>query len=157
MIDEYESHRARIKNILGDGAFASLKPFIQRKKMDLDNPTAQKHVPQAERCIRDLKNRIRCARMMMPYTKVPKAFTIAMVKQATIIVSSLVRKNNNVHPIMSPRKLITGFDLKLPAAQMGQYVQVHTGGTNSVEKERTSDALYIEQTDNGITDTSFTN
>ena len=90
MIDEYESRGARIKNILGDGAFASLKPFIQNKKMDLDNPTAQKHVPQAERCIRDLKNRIRCARMMMPYTKVPKAFTIAMVKQATIIVSSLV-------------------------------------------------------------------
>ena len=50
---------------------------------------------------------------------------------------------------MSPRKLITGFDLKLPAAQMGQYVQAHTGGTNSVEKERTSDALYIGRTDNG--------
>ena len=33
--------------------------------------------------------------------------------------------------------------------QMGQYVQAHTGGTNSVEKERTSDALYIGRTDNG--------
>ena len=149
MIYEYEARGAKIKNILADGAFRSLKPFILRKNMDLDNPTAQAHIPQAERCIRDLKNRIRCARMMMPYTKVPRGFTIAMVKQVTIIVSSLVRKDNNINPIMSPRKLVTGLDLKLPTAQMGQFVQAHTGGSNSIEKEWTNDGLYIGRTDNG--------
>ena len=53
MIDEYEARGGKIKNILGDGAFTSLKPFISNKGIDLDNPTAKNHVPEADRCIGD--------------------------------------------------------------------------------------------------------
>ena len=126
-----------------------METFLSKKEIDLNNPIAKKHVPQAERCIRDLKNRIRCARMLMPFKKIPRAFTIEIVKQATVLTSSLVRKNNNIHPILSPRTLITGFKIKMPGAQVGQYVQAHIGGDNSVEKERTCDALYIGRCDNG--------
>ena len=59
----------------------------------------------------------------------------------------LVRKNNNVHPVMSSRKLVTGRDLKVPILQLGQYVQAHLGGSNSVEEERTCNALYIGRSD----------
>jgi len=147
MINEYTSRGATIKNVLGDGAFTCLKTFLGNKQIDLDNPVAKKHVPEAERNIRDVKNRVRCARMMMPYTRVPRRFTIEMVKQATIMTSVLVRKNNNVHPVMSPRKLVTDRALKLSRLQLGQYLQAHLGGSNSVEEERTCDALYIGRSD----------
>jgi len=89
--------------------------------------------------------------MRMPYKKIPKRLVIEIVKLAAKLKSSLVNPSNNIHPIMSPRQLVTGIPLRLAETEIGQFVQAHTGGTSSTEKdkERTSDAIYIGRTDNG--------
>ena len=44
---------------------------------------------------------------------------------------------------MSQRQLVTGIPLQLVDTEIGQYVQAHTDGTSSTEKdkERTPDAI----------------
>ena len=37
----------------------------------------------------------------------------------------------------------------MPQTPMGQYIQVHMGGSNSTEEERTVNSLYIGRADNG--------
>ena len=89
--------------------------------------------------------------MRMPYKKIPKRLVIKLVKLAETLKSSLVNPAGNIHPIMSPRQLVTGIPLQLAEMEIKKYVQTHTGGTSSTDKdkERTSDAIYIGRMDNG--------
>jgi hypothetical protein len=62
-------------------------------------------------------------------------------------------KKGGIHPIISPRELVTGKKLRVPSIHIGQYVQGHTGGktigSNDTAEERSIDALYIGRADNG--------
>jgi hypothetical protein len=86
--------------------------------------------------------------MMMPYKKIPKRFTIEMVHRITILINSLP-KQNGIHSILSPREIVTGNKFRYPSIKIGQYVQGHTGGSNSTDQEQSVDALYIGRADNG--------
>ena len=151
MQTEYSTRGGVVKHVIGDGAFKCIKANLSKREIKFTPCIAKKHVPQAERCIRDIKNRIRFARMRMPYKKIPKRLVIEILKLAAKLKSSLVNPFDNIHPIMSPRQLVTGIPLRLAELEIGQFVQAHTGGTSSTEKdkERTSDAIYIGRTDNG--------
>jgi hypothetical protein len=85
---------------------------------------------------------------MMPYKKIPKRFTIKMVNKITILVNSLP-KQNGIHLILSPREIVAGKKFRCPSIKIGQYVQGHTGGTNSTDQERSVGSLYIGCADNG--------
>ena len=52
---------------------------------------------------------------------------------------------------MSPRQLVTGISLRLAETEIRQYVEAHTGGSSSTDKDKeaTSDAIYIGRTNNG--------
>ena len=84
----------------------------------------------------------------MNYKQIPRRFMIEMVKEVTKLVNSLP-KENGVHMVQSPQHIVTGVPFRLPHTPMGQYVQVHVGGSNSMEEERTVDLLYIGRADNG--------
>ena len=151
MRTEYATRGGVVTHVIGDGAFKCIKPQLSKREIKFTACIAKKHVAQAERCIQDLKNRIRFARMRLPYKKIPKRLVIEIAKLAAKLKSSLVNPADNIHPIMSPRQLVTGIPLRLAETEIGQYVQAHTGGSSSTEKdkERTSDAIYIGRTDNG--------
>jgi hypothetical protein len=85
---------------------------------------------------------------MMPYKKIPKQFTIEMVHRVTMLINSLP-KQNGIHSILSPRGILTGKKFRCPFIKIGQYVQGHTGGSNSTDQERSINALYIGRADNG--------
>jgi hypothetical protein len=85
---------------------------------------------------------------MMPYKKIPKRFTIEMVNKITMLVNSLP-KQNGIHSVLSPREIVTGKKFRCPSIKIGQYVQGHTGRTNSTNQERSVDSLYIDRADNG--------
>ena len=89
--------------------------------------------------------------MKIPYRKIPKRLVIKIMKLAAILKSSLVNPSDNIHPIVSPRQLVTGIPLRLAETEIGQYVQAHIGGSSLTDKdkERTSDAIYIGRTNNG--------
>jgi hypothetical protein len=77
------------------------------------------------------------------------SLTIEMVHKVTMLINSLP-KQNGLHSVLSPREIVTGKKFRCPSIRIGQYVQGHTGGTNSTDdKERSIDSLYIYQADNG--------
>jgi hypothetical protein len=151
MIQTYESRSAfKVITIEADGAFECIKHELQAKPYNtiLSTCDADRHVESVERQIRFLKERIRAVRLMMPYTKLPKRFTIEMVHRVTMLINSLP-KQNGLHSIISPREIVTGKKFRCPSIRIGQYVQGHTGGTNSTDQERSIDSLYIGRADNG--------
>jgi hypothetical protein len=98
--------------------------------------------------IRFLKERSRAVRLMMPYKRLPKQFTIKMVHRITSLMDSLPEQNG-IHSVISPREIVTGQKFQCPSIRIGQYIQGHTGGTNSTDQERSIDSLYIGRADNG--------
>jgi hypothetical protein len=85
---------------------------------------------------------------MMPYNKIPKRFTIEMVHRITVLIN-LLPKQDGIHSVLSPREIVTGKKFQCPSIRIGQYVQGQTGGSNSIDEERSVDALYIGRADNG--------
>jgi hypothetical protein len=151
MIQSYKSRSVfNVVTIEADGAFECIKHDLQGDpyRVALTTCDADRHVETAERQIRFLKERIRSVRMMMPYKRLPKRFTIEMVHKITVLMNSLP-KSNGIHSILSPREIVTGKRFRCPTINIGQYVQGHTGGTNSTDMERSIDALYIGRADNG--------
>jgi hypothetical protein len=151
MMQTYKSRGVfTVVSIEADGAFKSIKHDLQDKpyQVELTTCDADRHVETVERQIRFLKERIRSVRMMMPYKKIPKRFTIEMVHRITSLINSLP-KQNGIHSILSPREIVTGKKFRCPSIRIGQYVQGHTGGTNDTGKERSIDSLYLGRADNG--------
>jgi hypothetical protein len=151
MMKTYRSRNIfRVVTIEADGAFDSIRHELQDEpyQVALSICDADRHVEIVERQIRFLKERIRAVRLMMPYKKLPKRFTIEMVHSITKLINSLP-KQNGIHTILSPREIVTGKKFRCPTVRIGQYVQGHTGGTNSTDQERSIDALYLGRADNG--------
>jgi hypothetical protein len=151
MMQTYESRSAFKDFIIEvDGAFECIKHELQAKPYNIILSTcdADRHVESVERQIRFLKERIRAVRLMMPYNKLPKLSTIEMVHRVTRLINSLP-KQNGLHSIISPREIVTGKKFRCPSIRIGQYVQGHTGGTNSTDQERLIDSLYVGRVDNG--------
>jgi hypothetical protein len=151
MTQAYKSRSVfTVVTIEADGAFESIKHELQDEPYNIALSTcdADRHVETVERQIRFLKERIRAVRMMMPYDKLPKRFTIEMVHRVTMLINS-IPKQNGLHSIISPREIVTGKKFRCPSIKIGQYVQGHTGGSNNTGEERSIDSLYIGRADNG--------
>jgi hypothetical protein len=128
MIQTYKSRGVfSVVSIEADGAFKCIKHDLQDKpyQVELTTCDADRHVETIEQQIRFLKERIRSVRMMMPYQKIPKQFTIKMVHRVTALINSLP-KQNGIHSILSPKEIVTGKKFRCPSIRIGQYVQGHT-------------------------------
>jgi hypothetical protein len=151
MIQTYKSRSVfTVVTIEADGVFKSIKHELQDDPYHatLSTCDADRHAETVERQIRFLKERIRAVRLMIPYKKIPKWFTIEMVHKVTMLINSLPKKNG-IHLILSPREIVTGKKCRCPSIKIGQYVQGHIGGSNSTDQERCVDTLYIGRADNG--------
>lgn len=79
MYNEYEAQCAfKFTHIEGDNVFECIHTKLQGIR--LTTCDADKYFPKIERGIRELKERIRCARMKMNFRKIPRRFTIEMVE-----------------------------------------------------------------------------
>jgi hypothetical protein len=109
-----------VVSIEADGAFESIKHELQAKpyNITLNTCDADRHVETIERQIRFLKERIRAVRVMMPYKKIPKRFTIEMVNRITVLINSLP-KQNGIHSVLSPREIVTGKKFRCPSVRIG--------------------------------------
>ena len=109
---------------------------------------ADRHVEVIERMIRFVKERVRAVRLDMPFRKIPKRLVIEMVERVVILLNSIPREGG-IHQILSPREIVTEKRFHCPEWPIGQYGQGMIGGTNSIEKERSVDILYLGRNDNG--------
>ena len=73
------------KYVIDDPAFECIRENLQEDKIKLTTYDADKHVPEVERSIRELKERIRCCLVIMKYKFLPRRFLIEMVVQVSKI------------------------------------------------------------------------
>ena len=85
MYNEYEAQGAfKVTHIEGDNVFESIRTELQGKSLHtrLTTCEANKHVPTIERGIRELKERIRCSRMIIKFKKIPRRFTLKWLNKS---------------------------------------------------------------------------
>ena len=119
----------RIVTVLMDGEFAQLQVKINEmpKGPTVNLTSANEHVPEIERRIRMVKERVRALRHSLPFSRLPKILTIHLVLTA-VKMMGYFRTKNCVSDRVSPRTIMTGqvLDAKRDLClRVGQYVQTH--------------------------------
>jgi hypothetical protein len=123
-------HRGfKITDVHADGEFAPLQVQIHDKMPGgprVNLASASEHVPEIERRIRVVKERVRAARLGLPFTRVPKTLMIHIVLSAVQMLTHFPTKESIAG--YSPRMLLTGSSLdykKNLRLALGSYCQVH--------------------------------
>ena len=91
-----------------------------------------------------MKERIRCIRSMLPskIKRIPSRLMRELVISTVKMINS-IRRKGGVHPVMSPRQIVTGRKLVLPPYPPGAVVYAVKGdSSNSIDEMRTFDSLY---------------
>ena len=111
-------------------------------------------MPFVERGIQFIKTRVRCIRSMIPtrVRRIPRRLMIEMVYAVFILITS-IRRKGGVHPVMSPRQILTGEKLVVPTFPIGSFcyaIPENKDKTSSiVDKERSFDAIYLRPNTSG--------
>jgi len=112
-----------VTSILGDYEFEPLCADFPQ----LNTTSADEHVPEAERCIRTIKERTRSTYTKLPFTYIPRLVLIHLVKNSDFWVNALPAKDG-VSNNYSPRYLLTGAELNYEnhvQIEFGKYVQTN--------------------------------
>ena len=64
-------------------------------------------------------------------------------------------KKRGVHQVISPRELVTGKKLRIPACDIGEYVMGFQKSSNDTGTSRCVEGLYLGPNDNGTGDWIF--
>jgi hypothetical protein len=133
--------------------FDALQSFINDmpRAPRLNITSADEHVPEVERCIRVIKERVRAIRHSLPFDQVPQMITIHMVLHVVKILNYFPTKRG-ISATWSPRMIMAGKPLnynKELAVQFGTYCQVHIQPTPCNRfKARTVGAICLGPSEN---------
>ena len=136
----YHHRGFRINVILGDPEFEPIRPTFPQ----LNCCAADEHIPNIERYIRTVKDRVRSTYRMLPFTRVPRLILIHLVKNAVFWLNALPARDG-VSSVHSPRYLLTGRELEYPLhvrLEFGEYVQTHEKHRNRMT-DRTLGAICL--------------
>ena len=136
----YHHRGFRITVILGDPEFEPIRAAFPQ----LNCCAADEHVPDVERYIRTVKDRVRSTYRMLPFKRVPRLILIHLVKNAVFWLNALPARDG-VSSIHSPRYLLTGRELEYPLhvrLEFGEYVQTHEQHGNRMT-DRTLGAICL--------------
>ena len=85
-----------------------MKDAIQEEgNADLNLSAPNEHVPEVERNIKTIKERVRCQINDMPYDKLPRNFKRELFTTCTSMINALPR-SAGISQIYSPREIVTG-------------------------------------------------
>lgn len=101
----YAQRGFKVHTILADGEFAPLESAMPRTAFNLCG--TEEHVPEIERYIRTVKDRIRSCCNALPFQSIPRVMLARMVANAIFWLNSLPPKEG-VSPTLSPRFILTG-------------------------------------------------
>jgi len=88
VIQAYQTHGFKIKAILADGQFKHIQQIIEQKGIILNTCAANEHVPEIERYIRTVKDRVRSIATTLPFKRYPPQFIIEMVYNCVFRLNS---------------------------------------------------------------------
>ena len=134
-----------VKTIYADRAFETCKTCLSEQGITLVCCDANSHVPFIKRTIRFLKERVRCVwSMLSKRIKCIPARLMRELVMSTVKMINSIRRKGGVHPVMSPRQIVTGVRMKLPPYPPGSCVYGIPGKTsNSVNNMRGFATLYL--------------
>ena len=119
----YHHRGFHVSVILGDPEFEPIQAVFPQ----LNCCAADEHVPDIERYIQMVKDRVQSTYRMLPFKRVPGLILIHLVKNAVFWLNALPALDG-VSSTHSPRYLLTGRELEYPLhvrLEFGEYVQTH--------------------------------
>ena len=136
-----------VKFVFSDNELKPMKEAIHDEgNADLNLSAPNEHVPEVERNIKTIKERVRCSINDMPYDKLPKNFKRELVTTCTSMLNAHPR-SAGVSQIYSPREIVTGKRLDFKKHCLiapGDYCLVHEERlTTNTMKPRASRAVAI--------------
>ena len=150
IINFYKMHKHEIEFMLCDNEFGPLKTRLREEggaEMNLSAPN--EHVPEVERNIKLIKERLRSTLAGMPYEKITRNFKRELVLTCVSMLN-VVPREASVSDTLSPMELLTGRSLdsnKHCKLAPGSYCLVHEEHLprNSM-RERATGAIAIGPT-----------
>ena len=147
----YRARGFRVHFVLSDNEFKGLRADILRLKIYLNCAAANEHVPEIERAIRVIKERVRASISSLPFCILPKRFKKEMVIHLVTCLNMFPRRGG-VSNHLSPRTLICGTALNYLLqcrVPFGAYCEIHDERmpTNTMVS-RTTPAIALGPTGN---------
>jgi Zinc knuckle len=149
VLNIYEGRGFKVSHFLMDGQFNSLRNEILSLGIDLNAVARQEHVPEVERYIRTLKERVRSHYNALPFNPMPPRMMIELVHYCNFWLNSFPNEDG-VSKSLSPRLIVTGNRInysKHCKLEFGEYVQTHEEHNNSMDP-RTIGAIALRPTGN---------
>lgn len=141
-----------------DGEFTPFLEDLLHRDIAGKTTSAHEHVPEVERQIRVIKERVRGLYYSLPYTTIPKVMMETLVHYVVSWLNNFPPKGG-ISNTVSPRTLFSGVVLdfnKHCKLEFGEYCHVHkkNNPTNSIEP-RITGTVAIGSTYNLQTGTKF--
>ena len=135
--------------MLMDGQFDILRGDLADMGITLNTVARGEHVPEIERHIRTIKERVRCVYATMPFNKIPSRMLVELVYFCIFWLNSFPAKDG-ISDTLSPRSIVYGTHIdftKHAKLQFGEYVQAHEEHDNTMAT-RTTGAIALRPTGN---------
>ena len=110
---DYMTRGFVVKVIYADRAFESCKTELNKQGITLY--CCDTNVPFIEQAIRFVKERVRCVKLMLPkkIKRIPAWLMRELVASIVKMINS-IRRKGRLHPVMSPRLIVTSRKMVLP-------------------------------------------
>ena len=144
VIHLYEQRGFQVTSIMADPEFEPLRAVFPQ----LNTCGADEHIPEIERFIRTVKDRVRSVYHSLPYKYVPRLLLVHLVK-ATVFWLNAFPHRDGISD-QSPSYIMTGQTLNFQRharLELGVYVQMHEEHDNSMGP-RTLGAICLGPTGN---------
>jgi hypothetical protein len=118
-----------LTTLLMDGEFEPMRGDLAMLGISLNITSKNEHVPEIERHIRTLKQKVRCVYNTLPFKALPERLIIELVYYATFWLNSFP-PCDGISQKDSPRAIVTGMRInytKHCQIKFGSYVQTHEG------------------------------
>ena len=96
-----------LSTLLMDGEFESLRGDLAELQITLNTVSNDEHVPDVERHIRTVKERVRCVYNMLPFSRMPARLVIEMVYASNFWLNTFPPMDG-ISTTLSPRAIVTG-------------------------------------------------
>ena len=149
VLNVYKTRDFKVTHILADGQFEHLSNEIASLGAMPNIVARGEHVPEIERHIRTLKERVRAVYTTLPFKSIPKRMLIELIYNCTFWLNCFPN-TEGISATMSPRCIITGYQVNFEKhckLEYGEYVQTHEEHDNSLAP-RTVGAIAMRPTGN---------
>ena len=151
IIGAYSIRGFRVKIVIADGQFESLRGDIADLGADLIIVARDEHVHDIERFIRTIKERVRADWIMMPFETGPPSLVAELVSRA-IFWRNMFPLKTGLSRTQSPGEIVLNRKLDFNThcrVEPFQYVQTHEETDNTITTHRTVGAIATRPTGDG--------